>query len=220
MHRFNCFFHLFLSVSISLAWCHVIFSSFSNCFVTTCTHVVSGPAVKASYSWAKRSEFEPSLGHQCWDDLSMLISIGLYVFNIVCAARLAIAELPSSATHAVLCSVLCAQIETKPLQRLYCSFAYDIAIFTGVSFGSPNHLNRLIFVKVLHGFTLLISYTFSFVVVFPINILSPTFAVLYDGTSRLNFLWRLWASIFHCYIEIWRRYRCWRLLLLLLLIVY
>ena len=29
------------------------------------------------------------LGHQCRGDLSMLISIGLYVFNVVCAARLA-----------------------------------------------------------------------------------------------------------------------------------
>ena len=35
----------------------------------------------------------------------MLIPIGLYVFNVVCAARLAI-ELPSSASDAVLCSVL------------------------------------------------------------------------------------------------------------------
>ena len=100
VYRFNCFCHVFLSVAISLAWSHVIFSSFSNCFVTICTHVVIG----------------------------------------------------------------------RPLQRLYCSFAYDIAIFTGVSFGSliacPNHLNRLIFIKVLHGFTLVISYTFSFVIVF------------------------------------------------------
>ena len=33
------------------------------------------------------------LGHQCWGDLSMLISIGLYVFNVVCAARLAICRI-------------------------------------------------------------------------------------------------------------------------------
>ena len=36
----------------------------------------------------------------------MLISIGLYVFNVVCATRLQYAELPSSASDAVLCSVL------------------------------------------------------------------------------------------------------------------
>ena len=31
-----------------------------------------GRAVKVSFSWAESSEFEPSLGHQCWGDLSML----------------------------------------------------------------------------------------------------------------------------------------------------
>ena len=36
----------------------------------------------------------------------MLIPIGLYVFNVVCAARLAICRLPSSASDAVLCAVL------------------------------------------------------------------------------------------------------------------
>ena len=36
----------------------------------------------------------------------MLISIGLYVFNVVCALDWQYAELPSSASGAVLCSVL------------------------------------------------------------------------------------------------------------------
>ena len=35
-----------------------------------------GRAVKASFSWAKRSEFDPSLGHQCWGVLLILIYIG------------------------------------------------------------------------------------------------------------------------------------------------
>ena len=37
-----------------------------------------GRAVKSSFSWAKSSEFDPSLGHLCWSNLLMLFSIGLY----------------------------------------------------------------------------------------------------------------------------------------------
>ena len=49
-------------------------------------------AINASFLWAKISEFKPCL-NQGWGDLSMLISIGLYVFNVVCAARLAICRI-------------------------------------------------------------------------------------------------------------------------------
>ena len=49
---------------------------------------------------------EQSLGHQCWGDLSMLISIG-YICLMLCAPLdWQYAELPSSASDAVLCSVL------------------------------------------------------------------------------------------------------------------
>ena len=78
-------------ISLSLSLCVCV------CLYCTC---VFGRVVKASFSWAKRAKFEPSLGHQCWSDLSMQISKGLYMFNVVCAA----AGLPSSASDAVLCT--------------------------------------------------------------------------------------------------------------------
>ena len=67
---------------------YLITSSYK--YLTNETVWSCGRAVKASFSYAKSSEFDPSLGLQCWGDLSMLISIGLYMFNVVRAARLAI----------------------------------------------------------------------------------------------------------------------------------
>ena len=42
----------------------------------------------------KSSEFDPSLRHQHQCRGDMLISIGLYIFNVVCAARLALQNCP------------------------------------------------------------------------------------------------------------------------------
>ena len=53
----------------------------------------------------KSSEFDPEFGHQC-GGLAMLISIG-YMWLMLCVPLdWQYAELPSSASDAVLCSVL------------------------------------------------------------------------------------------------------------------
>ena len=51
------------------------------CYI--CSKIFSGAVTErlrtAQFLWSKNSEFDPSFGHQCWGDLSMLISIGILV---------------------------------------------------------------------------------------------------------------------------------------------
>ena len=63
--------------------------------------------------WSKSSEFDFSFGHQCWGDLSMLIFIGYMCLMLCAPIDWHYAELPSSASGAVMCSVLVRKMWTS-----------------------------------------------------------------------------------------------------------
>ena len=70
-----------------LSYC-TIFIIFDNLYKENINREFGAIGEIASFSRVKSSEFDPSLEHQCWGDLLMLISIGLYIymFNVVCTA--------------------------------------------------------------------------------------------------------------------------------------